>query len=67
MFLYDKVKVLAEKQNLSINQLEKKCELSSGSISKWNKSQPSAIALYKVAKYFGISVENMLEEKTESR
>lgn len=59
--LYTRIKNLCEERKLSIRRLENECDLSTGSIAKWKKAQPSAMALYRVAKRLGVSVEDLLE------
>ena len=62
--VYEKVKRLAKERNISINQLEKKLEFSSSTISKWNNSNPTSSKLRKVALFFDVSMEYLLEEET---
>lgn len=61
MNLYQVIKKLAVKKDLSIAQLERECGLSSASISKWAVSVPSADKLYLVAKHLGVNVQYLLE------
>lgn len=63
MKILDRVKKLCSNRNISVGNLEKELELSNGSIYKWNKSIPRADTLLKVAKYFGVSIEYLLEAK----
>lgn len=60
--IYDKVKMLAFENGVSINKLEKELGFSSASISKWNNSNPTSKKLKKVADYFGVSMEYLLED-----
>ena len=62
VIMYKKLKELAHEKGISIAQVERDCELSSGSLSKWNKSIPSALALKKVSDYFKVSINELLEE-----
>lgn len=59
--LYTRIKNLCEERKLSIRKLENDCDLSNGCIAKWKAVQPSAMALYRVAKRLGVSVEDLLE------
>lgn len=59
--LYTRIKDLCEKRQISIRKLENDCDLSNGCIAKWKVVQPSAMALYRVAKRLGVSVEDLLE------
>lgn len=63
--IYNKVRKLASKKGVSIAKLEKRNHLSSGSISKWNVSKPSAESLLKVALYLGTTVEELLDKDKE--
>lgn len=60
MGVYDLVKELASKKNISVAQLERTLDLSNGSISKWNNSNPNSEPLLKVANYFGVSTDYLL-------
>lgn len=64
--IYSNIKILADKKRISIAQIERECELSSASISKWNKSVPSARSLSKVAEYLGVSTDDLINQKQEA-
>lgn len=61
--MYQKIKDLCEKNNISVYQLEKELGLSTGSVSKWEKSIPRADTLLKVAKHFNVSINYLLSDK----
>lgn len=61
--VYDKVKQLCDQKKVSICKVEKDLGFSSGSIIKWKKSIPSADKLQKVAVYFNVCIEHLLEAK----
>lgn len=65
--MYQKIKELCKKNNISVYQLEKDLDLSTGSVSKWDKSIPRADTLLKVANYLNVSMDYLLdkEEKNE--
>lgn len=63
--MYQKIKKLCEKNNVSVYRLEKELGLSTGSVSKWDESIPRADTLLKVANYFGVSIDYLLELKEE--
>lgn len=65
MTLYDKVKSLADDQNISISYIEESTQLSNGSISKWKVNSPRADSLYKVAKFLGCSVDYLMSDENE--
>ncbi|MGH2116659.1 helix-turn-helix domain-containing protein [Aerococcus sp. L_32] len=64
MKIYDRIKILAKERNVSIAELERKLELSNGSISKWNTYMPNTEPLLKVANYFNVSVDELLGKET---
>lgn len=66
MKLYDKVKELAEKKNVSIYRLERDLQMSNGSISKWNESKPNVGNLIKVANYLEVGIEELLLENLQN-
>ncbi|MBC1474949.1 helix-turn-helix transcriptional regulator [Listeria grandensis] len=61
--MYERIKEIAKENNISIYSIEKKCELSSGSICKWNNSEPRTSSLLKVCKCLGIDINELLEEE----
>lgn len=65
MGLYDRIKEVATKQNVTIYRLEKDLGLSNGSISKWNNSIPFSTSLIKVANYLGTTVEFLTNDSEE--
>lgn len=62
--MYEKIKMLCKEKGISIRTLESACGLSHGSVSKWDKHEPSHGKLYTVADYLGVSVNYLLSEKT---
>ncbi len=70
MRIFDQIKKIAQAKDIAISTLEKECDLSNGSISKWNQSIPNADKLYKVALYLNMPIEYFLLEQdisTEDR
>lgn len=63
--LYDNVKKICLEKEISVGQVEKKCGLSNGSISKWNENEPGIRKVQKVANYLGIPIEDLLESELE--
>ncbi|WP_251421190.1 MULTISPECIES: helix-turn-helix domain-containing protein [Lactococcus] len=63
MNLYEKIKELAAQKHISIRQLEEKLGIANGTIRRWNKTNPSAAAITKVADYFHVSVDYLLGRK----
>ena len=59
--IYDRIKELCAKKGISIYRLEKDLSFSSCSICKWKTSTPSVDKVQKVANYFGVTVNYLLE------
>lgn len=59
--LKERIKFLCRSKGISVPKLEIELGLSSGSISKWDKSSPKADNIAKVADYFGVSIDYLLE------
>lgn len=57
MTIIDRIKELARMDRISLAELERRAGLSSGSITKWNKSFPSIDKLDKIASYFNVSTD----------
>ena len=52
MNTYEIIKTLANDRKMTVAELERKLDLSNGSVSKWAKSTPNSKYLEKVADYF---------------
>lgn len=60
MTTFDRVKKLADKQKISIVELEEKLEFGRNSLYSWKKKIPNGASLAKVADYFGVSTDYLL-------
>ena len=60
----DRIRVLANKEGMSLPELEKKLGLGNGTISRWKTSAPSSDKLIKVADYFDVSIDYLLGRET---
>lgn len=60
MGIYDRVKSLCAQQKISVAELERKLNLSNGSVSKWNKNQPNSEPLTKISDFFQVSTDYLL-------
>lgn len=67
MALRDNIKDLAAQKKISVAELERTLGFGNGSISKWNKQSPSADKLKKVADYFGVTIDYLLDRKTAAQ
>ena len=65
MTLKDRVKELAKKQGISLPSLEAELGFGNSTIVKWDKSIPNAEKLNAVAKYFGVTMDYLLNGSHE--
>lgn len=63
MTLRDKIRELANNQGLSLPKLEEALGFGNGTIVRWDKSSPTTDKLKKVADYFGVSLDYLLERE----
>ena len=59
----DRIKELCSRKGISIAVLERKLNFGNGTIRKWDNSPPSVEKFKKVADYFNISMEFLMEGK----
>ncbi|WYJ90206.1 hypothetical protein A5888_001934 [Enterococcus sp. 9E7_DIV0242] len=57
MTVLQRIKELAFEKGISLAEIERSAGLSSGSITKWDKSSPSTDKLLKVATYLHVSMD----------
>lgn len=57
-----KIRELAAEKGVSLAEVERKCGLGKRSISKWDVSEPSVSKAQAVADFFGVSVNELLED-----
>lgn len=68
MTVYERIESLRKSMKISQGDLEKKLGFSNGSISKWKKSMPTPDRLKKLADYFCVSVDYLMNgEEKENR
>lgn len=60
MSLVEKIKELAKQRKITIAELERKTGISNGQIRKWDSITPGVDKLSKVADYFDVSVDYLL-------
>lgn len=60
MTTFDRVKLLADKQKISIIELEEKLGFGRNSLYRWKNSAPASDKLQKVADFFGVSTDYLL-------
>lgn len=60
MTAFDRLKLLCEKQGISVNDLEEKLGIGRNSLYSWKKNIPKGTNLIKVADYFHVSTDYLL-------
>lgn len=60
MTLKERIKLLAQERGMSLPALESELGFGNSTIVKWDKSTPNAEKLNAVAKYFGVTMEYLL-------
>ena len=53
---------LCKERGITLSSLEKTLGFGNSTISKWNTSSPSVSKLLSVAKFFGVTVDELLKE-----
>lgn len=61
MTLVEKIRELANRKNMNLPQLEIELGFGNGTISRWKTSSPNTDKLKKVADYFGVSMDSLLD------
>lgn len=57
-----RIKELCRANGITIKELEKRCGIGNGIIARWEKSSPTVANVQKVARYFSVSVSELLGE-----
>ncbi len=57
--IYDKIKKICEEKGISVGSVEKQAGLGNGTISKWNKSNPTIDNLQAVANVLKVNVNKL--------
>lgn len=58
--IYQNIKSIADSKGISIRKIEQDVGIVLGSIYHWNDVKPSVDKVAKVAKYLGVTVEELL-------
>lgn len=61
------IRALCERNRVSLSALEKKLDIGNGTIGRWDKSSPTTERLKAVADYFGVTVDELLNDKSAQR
>ncbi|WP_161979799.1 helix-turn-helix domain-containing protein [Streptococcus sp. S784/96/1] len=67
MSLLDRIKLLASTHQMTLAELERKLDFSNGSLRKWSSSTPSGDKIEKVADYFNVSTDYLLNRTDNPR
>jgi transcriptional regulator with XRE-family HTH domain len=60
MTIVDRIRALANAQNMNLPELETRIGLGNGTISRWRTSAPNTDKLTKIADYFNVSTDYLL-------
>ena len=63
--LYNNIKSISKSKGIPIYKIEEDLVLARGSISKWTTVNPGIDKVAKVAKYLGVTVEELIKESEE--
>jgi len=64
--LYDRVKRICSDKRISIHKMELDLGFPRSSVCKWNDNEPGIRKVQKVAKYLGVTIEQLLEPEDGS-
>lgn len=56
----ERIKALADRRKMTLAELERKLDISNGTIGKWDTRKPNTESLEKVADYFRVSTDYLL-------
>lgn len=63
MNIIEKIETLCNEKGITIAALERACDLSNGSIRRWNTNVPSIDKIAKVADFFGVSLDYLTDRE----
>ena len=58
--LYTNVRLLCEKRKITIAELERAAGLGNGVVRKWNNASPTLRTVIAVARYLGVTLDELL-------
>lgn len=65
--IYEQVIRLCAERKISVAKLERETGLGNGTIGRWVKSSPSVENAKKVAKFFGVTLDELIKEGEQCR
>lgn len=63
--LFNNVVALCKEKKISVSRLEKETGLGNATVRGWERSTPNLRTLQLVADYFGVTVDELLKERSE--
>lgn len=63
--LVDNIRSLCKEKGISLLKLETDCGFSNGTINKWDVNVPSVHKVMTVAKYFSVTVDDLLHDNKQ--
>ena len=66
MGMKERVKMLCKERDMSLNKAEADCGFAKGYFSKLDKSAPSSANLQKIAEFFNVSIEYLIDGKDKT-
>lgn len=58
--MVERIKELGKNKHMSLNDIEKACNIGINTIYRWDKASPATDKLQRVADYFGVTVDYLL-------
>lgn len=58
--MLEKIRTLAKEKGVTMAEVERSCGLGERSLSKWDKNIPSVDKVKRVADYFGITLDELV-------
>ena len=58
--MLEKIRTLAKEKGVTLAEVERSCGLGERSLSKWDKNIPSVDKVKRVADYFGITLDELV-------
>ena len=66
MGIVEKIKKLCDDHSTNFAELERRVGLSNGQIRRWDKASPKIDSIQKVADYFNVSIDYLLDRREET-
>lgn len=61
--IYERIVKLCSDRGISIAKLESECGFGNATVRGWSKSSPSVANLQKVARYFGVTLDELADDE----